>query len=261
MESISNQLQKLFKKWRAKLAKDTDVQQWEASTGGVFFTTDGIMNAGSLSDEEWFDPNRVRVAFILKDQYQRLDNGHHSKDDVRNYKTDKNTPFFVNLRNIFWGLSHTSKHNPCKWNSILENEENVKEYFQTTPYAIIEAKKTPGGGSLNDKILKHHLDKYGKFLLEELEILKPNFIICCCQEIFKTVLDRYKKKNSVQIFEDNGWVCYDIINKVFIIPAYHPSDWSGGKTYEQHFNFVLNNNHFNSVLKLIPDDKLPKFLI
>lgn len=252
MENVNDKLTSLFECWERKLKEDPKEQTRGKLTGGIFFTKDGVMNAKDLSYEQWLKKER-RVAFILKDQYQRLDKkGNHSPDNTCDWTRDEmekniNNRFFVNLRNILWGILHTSIQEPCDWNSIIDKPEEIKEFFFSEPYAYIESKKTPGKGSLSDKILKHHIDNYGDKLWNEIEILNPNFIICTHQLIYEHIIKKYQEKYDIilKTWPEHGNICYDAERKVFIIRAYHPSQVKDKNdncsiNFERYYKFVFD---------------------
>ena len=120
------------------------------------------------NEEAWFS-SRNRILFLLKDQNQ--DGAEKWDEDIREWLIDTEkdtakhhktkeanrnleTPFLRNLAFLLWGLSKADKDNPWWYGEVAQHFDEVKDFFNTQPFAIVECKKQPGDGKLNDKELK-----------------------------------------------------------------------------------------------------------
>lgn len=258
-KSIEQQLDKIFKKWyermypgKSYLVNDKDKEP---------FTKDGIMfNENIPADEienKWEHSSR-RILFLLKDQNQKGDikwpedirywfKRTEIDDDKSIAQKNKNMnlqdPFFQKLAFMLWGFSKIDKNNDWWPVEVEMHFKEVKEFFNTQPYALIECKKLPGGGKVYDSEIKKHINGYGDLLKLEIETLNPNIIICMSGPGHHFALnDLFNKEelencsNNVHIYRKNG-------KEILIIFSYHPShpDYNYGKLMDNCRSFIQNN--------------------
>lgn len=231
---MNKELEKLFADWKDRLKENGD---------GCFFTKDGLLRQNGKTDEqieqEWLSSSK-RIMFLLKDQNQ--DGSSKWDEDIRDWLKDiegddekalvqkrKNRnldiQFTKRIAFLLWGLSKLDKG--CDWwcNEVAMHIDEVKEYFNTQPFALVECKKMPGDGYLDDKVLKKHLQNYGDLLKKEIDLLNPNIIVCTSPYIFDFVVNSYPQKTihtldgyeSIRIIQNNTQI--DSI----ILCSYHPS--------------------------------------
>ena len=147
--SIEHELNVLFAEWESKM---------KANDNTSHFTRDGLMY-NSLPNEQnedfWFSSSK-RVLFLLKDQNQQ---GMEKWDedirewliDTANDKTESHlkikeanrnlSPRFIrNLAYLLWGLSKADKDNPWWYDEVIMHFDEVKDFFNTQPFAIVECK-------------------------------------------------------------------------------------------------------------------------
>ena len=182
--TISQQLASLFDEWRKRLKKNGD---------GENFTEDGVMFQNGIENEvteqHWISSTK-RVLFLLKDQNESNEAVNRGGCDTRYFLKDTDwtpnaakvrnldIPFYEKIAYMLWGLLKADKDNSWQFDDVTAHHEEVKEMFCTHPFAVVECKKISGGGSCDDKELKHHIKTYGDLLKEEIEILNPNIIVC-----------------------------------------------------------------------------------
>ena len=77
----------------------------------------------------------------------------------------------------------------------------MKTLFNEVPFAYVEAKKLAGGKKCDDAILTQALKKDGRLLAREIDILRPNIIVCCDTHgiIFDSVVRNYF--NGAELFQ------------------------------------------------------------
>lgn len=255
MKQIQSQLAHLYDEWKSCMDEDQNLPK------PICFTETGIMNMEGKEDEDWLNLP-VRVAYLLKDQNQSADISQRHNDNTASFKNGIRTwrGFFSNIARIFYGLYKTVNDSYCSWEEVKSKTKEVREFFLNTPIALIETKKQPGGPSVNSDEFLYHLTEHIHFLMKEINIIRPNFIICSCQEIYENVISHYgeiecyKKKNANNLvtFTDHGCVTYDLENGVFIIRVNHPSRMLSAK---EHYEFAVTR-HFAEVLKLIRNQGL-----
>lgn len=228
---LKEELESLFTDWENRLKENGD---------GEFFTKDGLLRQNGKSDEqieqEWNASNK-RVLFLLKDQHQF---GEKKWDeDIRDWLKDTDEKslnqkqknrnldiqFTRRLAYILWGLSKSDKS--CDWrcSDIAMHIDEVKEFFNTQPFALVECKKMPGDGSLGNNLLIKHLQSYGDLLKREIDMLNPNIIVCTSPYIYDYVVKSFSEysvhtiegHNSIRIIQK------DSQTELIILCSYHPS--------------------------------------
>lgn len=238
MDTINQQLDELFDKWENQLPKELKAK----------FCRDGLMLRpnGDDVDALWANATR-RVAFLLKD---KSDN---SCDDIRTWLTTKKeigkynrelkggivgkTCFLPNIARMLYGLLNVS----IKDNNLLGFEEvnntkmqEVRKTWNTAPVALIETKKVAGVKTVSNSTMQDAINRDNEPLTQELNILKPNIIVCCDanDSQFKFVRDTYfKGKECKRILDDSMeypevkpcCIYYYPEEKVAVIKSYHPT--------------------------------------
>lgn len=274
--NIGDELETLFKEWKDRL--------------GTHFTKDGVMYRNGKTNEqveqEWF-ASPIRVAFLLKDQNQGkygtwdedislwlkdVDWGDANARDKWNAsaKTNRNIKnrFLKNIAYILWGLAKTDSNVVRCFSETKKRHNEVKDFFNSQPFALIECKKDPGGSNLDTKILCHHLDTYGDLLKKELDILHPNIIVCCggSSEIFKFITKSYyKEKEPIPfggeyVLEDGtdlGFktqLYYYPDDNVIVIDSFHPKcrkgDWLIFDRVLSPYRHFMNSEYASNFLKV-----------
>ena len=229
--SIGNELDKLFAEWKKQL--------------GTCFTSDGVMYQNGKTNEqveqEWMALPK-RVVFLLKDQHQFGD-GENWNEDINLWLKDvdwKDTEsrkkwnasaaanrniqskFFKNIAYILWGLVKADRNNEWWYQDVEKYHEDVRDLFNTQPFALVECKKDPGGPVCKDPILRQHIRQYGGLLKKEIEILNPNMIVCTSGIIYDFVLKMYPEKELVSI-ENHNSIRFHPNSGTLIFCSYHPS--------------------------------------
>lgn len=232
-KSIEQKLDVLFAEWESRMKTDDNTSH---------FTRDGLMYnsiPNEQNEDTWFTSSK-RVLFLLKDQNQK---GKEKWDeDIREWLTDtvndktechlkiketnRNlTPRLIrNLAYLLWGLSKADKDNHWWYDEVTKHFEEVKDFFNTQPFAIIECKKQPGGGELDDKELKRHLDVYGDLLKREIDILSPTMIVCAGGPIYDFAIHKLYRQEELMTIEGHKEMCYHMPTGTLILFSYHPSD-------------------------------------
>lgn len=240
--SINAKLEEIFKEWYGEMYPDKPYFVEP-------FTKDGIMYNENIPANEienkWNNSSR-RVLFLLKDQNQK---GGKDPEDIRDWlrvtdfdrdkeknknseqaiiRKEKNKnlqyPFIRKLAYLLWGLSKIDKNNDWYDDEVNKHFDEVKQFFNTQPFALVECKKLPGGGKVKNSEVKWHIKNYGKHLKKEIKVIDPNIIVCmsgndghdflinqlCVNGELETC------SNNVHIYRENG-------KETLIIFSYHPS--------------------------------------
>lgn len=250
-KSIKKELEDLFIEWHNRM---------KATDSTSHFTRDGLMYnsiPNEQNEDAWFSSPK-RVLFLLKDQNQK--GGEKWDEDIREWLTDTANdtserhqrtkeanrhlvPRFIrNIAFLLWGLSKADNDNPWWYDEVTKHFDEVKGFFNTQPFAIVECKKQPGSGWLSPKELKRHLCDFADLLKREIEILSPTMIVCASHYIYGFVLRMYPQEELISI-EGHKEVHYHKPSGTLIFCSYHPSDRkSSTKIYEgvmDHYRVFL----------------------
>lgn len=253
--NIENQLNVLFVEWHSRMkGKNKD----------ACFTKDGIMlnnafHSAEQLEEAWITSPK-KVLFLLKDQHQDgndkwnedirewlVDTKHETDRSHRNKEANRslNSRFMKNLAYILWGLSKAEKDNEWWYNEVTKHFDELKTFFNTQPFAIVECKKEPGNGYLGNNILKEHLKDYGDLLKREIEILSPNMIVCTSPIIYDFVIKSYPNKELISIEGHNSIRIHPKTNTLLFC-SFHPSARKhSDKIYDgvmEHYRAFLKSN-------------------
>lgn len=276
--NIGDELETLFKEWKDRLPL------------GANFTKDGVMYRNGKTNEqveqEWLASPK-RVVFLLKDQNQgkygtwdedinlwlkdvdwedtnARDKWNASAKANRNIKNR----FLKNIAYILWGLVKADNNDDRCFSETKKRHNEVKDFFNSQPFALIECKKEPGGSYLDTKTLCDHLATYGDLLNKELDILHPNIIVCCggSSEIFKFITKTYyKDKAPIRFggeyeFEDGtdlGFktqLYYYPDDNVIVIDSFHPKcrkgDWLIFDRVLSPYRHFMNSGYASNFLKV-----------
>ena len=221
---------------------DALFEQWEDSYEQAEkdrFCRDGLLLKAnpSLNINELWENSPLRVAFLLKDNP-------HGGQDIRGWLIDeKNGSINQNLENdfiknialIFYGILKTSQGQRYGYSEVMKTKmQDVIREWNTTPFALIECKKNAGGSIVSLQEMKNAFKDYGNFISKELDILKPNVLICCDGEdsqydfVTKEYLSCSKfeeKKYYHPAYKEKLECCirYYENENIYVIKSYHPS--------------------------------------
>lgn len=235
-KTINQQLDELFDGWEENLPKGLKQK----------FCRDGLMLRPSGDDVNglWENATR-RVVFLLKDKSD------DSCDDVRTWLTTEKpigkcnrelkgdkvgrTCFLPNIARMLYGLLNVSLDNLLGFEEVNNSKmQEVRETWNEAPVALVETKKNAGVETVSDGAMKEALSRDNLPLQTELNILKPNIIVCCDAKDsqFKFITDTYLKgKKCERILNDSVEyqdvkpcsIFYYPEEKVAVIKSYHPT--------------------------------------
>lgn len=194
----------------------------------VFFTRDGIMDNSGVGKVEaakrWFNSS-FRPLVLLKDQHQHSETKYD--EDITNWFNlnpaigELKLKFFRNIANVLWGLCRADTNGNDWWLPEINMHFNeLKDFFLTQPFAIVECKKQPGGPGVSNKEIQHHLTTYSEYLKKEISLLNPNYLICSSAQIFDFVCRMYGGDDII----GDGNIRFCKKSKTYVVYSGHPSD-------------------------------------
>lgn len=226
------------------------------------FCKDGIMlkNDSTIKVDLLWDHSPRKVAFLLKDcpDGWGYDTREMLLDKIGIEKAEKNrnlkVKFLKPLAMLLYGLLEMTLENVNELNNkyVEKRLPEVIECWNNKAFAYIETKKLAGGDTVSEKAIENALARDELFLKKELDILRPNIIVCCNvtgDSIFNFVTQKYLKGKEAMKFggdyelKDGTFVpdmktClwYYPIEKVVVIKAFHPSGAALWKVLEKVFS-------------------------
>jgi hypothetical protein len=158
---------------------------------------------------------------------------------------------------MLYGLMITKKGYRLGYSEVSETKmDEVKKMWNSTPFALVETKKQAGKPSVTKEEMESAIRQDNLFLIKEIDILKPNIIVCCDAENtqFDFITQTYFKGRDAIIwqydFPTNKRIkcClyyYDKDN-VVVIQSYHPTrlgkdDWMVYERVISPFGTLMNN--------------------
>lgn len=225
------------------------------------FCLDGLVvkykneESGYDINQKWLESKR-KIMFILKDcpdgwsyDARRLLVGSQNDDkSLKNAIKTRNlkgrTGFFKNIALLLYGLYNLTEENKGKEEikdiKSVGNRNKIIEAFNEIPFAYVESKKVAGTCQCPPSLLNKTLENDGKFLAEEIGILKPNIIVCFDGngDIFNNVVKNYfnglipddECRWDYEYVTDKGVDCkfrcrlyYYLKENVLLFDSYHPT--------------------------------------
>ena len=205
-KSTEERLDELFEKWR------TEPPYKEDESGRNSFIRDGIVNY-----EKW-NESEPKICYLLKEAYIDKEKEYREYWDIAD-ALNKSEPWGVFKKIAVW------TEGICKaFNGKFLYEDIADKKKNTDKIALVNVKKWNGKKSsvMNELIEIARYDK--KNLLEELEIINPDIIVCgYTMECLRQIIGEYKDFEEYKFEEDkNAWV--GRWGDKMILNYYHPAN-------------------------------------
>lgn len=160
---------------RSNMNKEADIKllmdMWEEkhrNKGYKRFIRDGI-----ICEEEWEKQHTPRVCYFLKEAYTSNENGYNLAEDLH----DCEQPWTMWRKIAIWtqAIHNAFSSNMCEYDEeILRSHE--KEIIDRI--AVVNVKKSNGEKTSNYDDLKKYAIEDQAEIKQELEIIKPDIIVC-----------------------------------------------------------------------------------
>lgn len=253
MKHYNKKLDELFDRWLQVSDKEK-------------FCRDGLMlkygQKPEYVDEQWEKAPR-RVMFLVKDNPDGW--GHDTRtwlvegeqaENSRNLKGGDvgKSGFLPNIAKMLYGLLIISPDNPAALPQTEEGMNKVREVFNTAPFALIEGKKKAGGDNVLKREMEKALEQDKDFLKEEIDILRPNIIVCCDAEDTQFnyitqyyLADREPTEKREYIYDNDTSSCClwyydseDSEKRIAVVKSYHPTYRGKGKEKWKIYERVIS---------------------
>lgn len=264
-KTINQQLNMLFNNW--KKACDYDDTKF-VSDGLVYKKAPWKMEkeqdiAGTNVDIEidnlWKE-SPLKIAFLLKDtpdtwgddirQWMILDTKESAQ--ARNLSGGRvgRTGFLPNIAKMLFGIRYI-KELECENFTDFKTKykERIVKAWNELPFALVETKKIAGKPKVSKEEIQDFLDNDGEFLMQELDYLQPNVIICTCDPQFDFITTKYLANEIIEEsdkkvykypcsphFDCCLWYYHE--KNIVVVNSYHPTN--RGKSQWTIFERVIS---------------------
>ena len=196
------------------------------------FCRDGLLYRNGNESTLWNKSER-RICFLLKDPNADTSG---KNVDARTYNNMVGN-FGHRLAEWVYGLLKTEKNKKFPFSSAYDKEKK-ENIFKTAPFAIVNIKKEGGKAQVQDDIVKKFGEKYSDLLRRQLDILKPNIIVCGGNVVFEIAREWIYKKEKYESIRVTNNLFYYPNQKMILINSVHPS--SRGKEMQEKYNAIIN---------------------
>lgn len=241
MKTYNEQLDELFRKWKkefefAHFFHDGLMYRGEIKTENPYWRNSG-------NEDELWEEAPKRVMFLMKDVNAGGD-GLDIDNDIRG-RIFRNASSRTYQNMVYWlyGLLKTMESGQVP--NFTFSDSEAKHFFDDTPVAYVNCKKEAGTSSVSNSTLNYYIERDKKFIIEEIEILNPDIIVCCAwAESSGNPIFEFVGENVYQDIEQvNSWMYYSKEKKKLIIDSYHPATRKSNDT-EIYNNMMADFKEF-----------------
>lgn len=252
METTNQKLNALFETWKKERNYSENVfvsdgLVYKETTREIKWEEDIAGSEEDIAVEKLWNDSPLRIAFLLKDTPDK------GKDDVRKWmvldtpesEQSRNlaggrvgkTGFLPNLARILYGLRYIKQLEYSDFEDFKRKyKSQIVDAWNDLPFAFVETKKVAGKKRVTVSEIKKFLKSDGRFLKEELDYLKPNVIVCTCDDAqFDFITQDYLAGETIDecdkiqfAYEHAEFVdcClwYYRLRNIVVIKSYHPTN-------------------------------------
>jgi len=227
-------LEDLFIVWQAEQAKEKEYKNDKVDIRS--FSRDGFVD-----EKMWASSflNGKRVLYIAREANAT---GQRLVDDGRFYLKDEESS---RKKKIFQRIIAIQNIIKARLDGNIKNEYTYSDFNEI---AFMNINKRGGSSSTDFKQLNKYAEKYKEFIKREIEIINPDYIICCGSywQIIDHVYDYFKSKKEWENrkkSEPDIDMYYKLNIKGKIVPAFnvfHPSAIKRNQEYVDLINNIFD---------------------
>jgi len=154
--NIRNQEDELFKSWKKEYPDQ-------------MFVIDGA------PCPEVYKKSSEKCLIILKDVNIDPKDVIKPEFDLRGQLENEPHPWWRTIANWCTAISNVHAGVSNKWSNLEKSD--IRESLK--PFAIMQLKKTTGGGSVSAEKINEHEKRDAEFIRKQIDIYEPKVIICC----------------------------------------------------------------------------------
>lgn len=207
--------------------------------GPTKLTPEGIRYREQSKDNSEYtiwSSSKLRLCFVTKDQ-----NSQGDPWDSRGEFPNVRYAFNRNLLSFTWAILNTTGTFIPSYDFSWDDAQQL---LLRSAVAHIHAVKRPGNASISNAALRKYLQRDSALLLEQLNGLNPNVLVCCgysesIEESGNLILNTLNQAYSFQ--QVNDWIWYSQEKKIIAINSYHLSVRMKGETLFNGLCDALND--------------------
>lgn len=274
-KTINQQLNTLFDDWKKMRGYDeskfvSDGLVYKKAPQKMEKEEDIVGTTSDIEIDKLWNESPLKIAFLLKDtpdscgddirQWMILDT--KVSEQSRNLSGGRvgRTGFLPNIAKMLFGIRYIKE---LEYDNFEEFKTKYKERmvkaWNELPFAFVETKKIAGKPHVSIREIKEFLKNDGGFLMQELDYLQPNVIICTCYPQFDFITTKYLANEKIEESDkieykypcDPYFDCclwYYCERNIAVVKSYHPTNQ--GKSQWTIFERIISP--FRKLLKENP---------
>ncbi|XWN38179.1 MAG: hypothetical protein ROO71_04425 [Balneola sp.] len=205
----------IIKKNTIRSKEDALFDEWSEKYPS--FVRDGVIS------ENAYENSKLKILLILKEVNDKGGGGW----DLRNYVSEKPRGMTWNMVS-YWVKGILDLEKSFDWKCLKETKKSDRaEYLQSI--AVMNLKKTPGGGSSDEKEIREFTQDDREYLSKQFNLYNSDIVICCGTGKFvKEIIEVDWKKTT------RGIKYGEFENNKYIYSFYHPQ-----ARYPNHFKYYM----------------------
>lgn len=204
------------------------------------YVADGIFYGSA--EKEWEKEACLRILFVMKQPNSNDLLG----EDYRGYNLDTmlgNQNWEQLLARLF-GITHTTASGYPSYEEAVQ-QKSLIEVFNTQPFAVINLNKQDGSGTTDTESLKAYAHKNADFIRKQIDLLRPNIIVCCGSGVFDAVNEAMGNTAP----GSGNWTKYDNTHDILYFDTYHPGRPMAGQRLKDAYEMPLKEYSKNWINK------------
>ena len=206
MNSTMEELDELFKKWCQKHEKEENFEK--TTPKALIYANDPTANKSAFIEDGIISPEyyQGKILFLLKESNERKTCDARQPIGYKNQIED----WFLRANIEQNKLCPLMKKMAHISNAI--NDPSCTDIEALKQVAYMNINKRGGGSYTSTKILEKYADEYRDQIMKEIEILNPNYVLCCGitdKSVFDILKDNvYEKKDCYELSDIKGFSCF-----------------------------------------------------
>ena len=213
---------------------------------GAYEQVGGCWERRSGNETSLWNEAPCRLLILTKDTTRKS-----GLDDIRIETARKNhtgadvvaspVPFLRNLTLWSYALLNALQGGKIVSYEQAPDWEALREHYATAPIARVNCKKQIGASSIENTLLKSHMERYAPFLLEQIAMYDAHIILCCGgRGAIKDFVKTHYLPDLLQ-FSSDAWVYYSPSARKVVIDGYHPTYAKSFESMELYYTQMMKD--------------------
>lgn len=169
-KSKTNQLEKLFIKWKDKQVNESE-KDWKKTKGTTKYVSKSYFCEDGIIDEKVFEKEKIKVLFITNEANDDI-NGLDENIDSSRVKAFKE---YHDVKKDDW--KGKLRERVCAIYKVIINNYDLHEYEVSYNFAFMNLNKRAGTKKITDKHIERYVELYKDEIISEIQIINPDIIV------------------------------------------------------------------------------------